>query len=100
MEAASIVTLAEEASGSSATVMLPSREPKRPRTLETIRWRTTNWAVECDGSMDQVPGPGRRSVLTAVDVADMRTPRVVVVCDRNFIQPNTLRAQLFPVSSR
>ena len=35
----------------SGTAMVPVTDVKRPRTFEIIRWRTTNSAVVCAGSI-------------------------------------------------
>ena len=58
MLATSMLTLTDELVGSSAMTTVPEKVPKRPRTLETIMWRTVNPTLVCDASISYVPGSG------------------------------------------
>src|SRR5829696_519914 len=57
------VTVADEHT-LSATVTVPVKEAKRPRTLDTIMWRTENPTWLCDGSSVKVPGIGSSTPST------------------------------------
>ena len=54
-DARSMLASTEEARWSSPVVIWPWNDPKRPRTLLTIMWRTEKDTSECTGSISHVP---------------------------------------------
>ena len=61
-----MLAVALDCMGSSPTSSVAEKRSKRPFTLATIRWRTTNSTLECTASASHVPAVGNCAPSTSL----------------------------------